>query len=177
MNLLLKLANQIDKLSEWSGRIASLLVLIMALLITYDVTMRYLFQSGSVALQELEWHLFAIIFLLGSAYTLKHDEHVRIDIIYLSRWMSPVRRAYVDLFGSLFLLIPFAVIIIVYTWPFVFNAYQFNETSPDPGGLPYRFAIKSMIIIGFALLVLQGLANAIHNMAIIVSSNKPLKDQ
>ncbi|RKZ94960.1 MAG: C4-dicarboxylate ABC transporter permease, partial [Gammaproteobacteria bacterium] len=78
----------IESITEWVGRTASWLVLAMVLLICYDVAMRYLFQQGSVALQELEWHLFALIFLLGSAYTLKHDQHVRVDIIYQSRFVS-----------------------------------------------------------------------------------------
>ena len=82
MNNIIRL---IDAFSEWTGRAVSWLVLIMVLIIAYDVAMRYLFQSGSVGLQELEWHLFALVFMLGSAYTLKHDGHVRVDIFYQSR--------------------------------------------------------------------------------------------
>ena len=85
--------NSIDILNETIGRAASWLVLAMVLLICYDVTMRYSFHQGSVALQELEWHLFALIFLLGSAYTLKHNNHVRVDILYQSQYLSNKHRA------------------------------------------------------------------------------------
>ncbi|NOY61959.1 MAG: TRAP transporter small permease subunit [Gammaproteobacteria bacterium] len=163
-NFLQRVAHAIDRLSEWSGRTAAWLVLATVLLICYDVAMRYLFQSGSVALQELEWHLFSLIFLLGAAYTLKHNEHVRVDLFYQSRYMNERRRIWVNLFGGLFFLLPFCLLIIVASWPFVYNAYQFGESSPDPGGLPYRFLLKAAIPLGFALLALQGVANIIRNI-------------
>ena len=99
--------NSIDILNETIGRAASWLVLAMVLLICYDVTMRYSFHQGSVALQELEWHLFALIFLLGSAYTLKHNNHVRVDILYQSQYLSNKHRALINIFGILLFLIPF----------------------------------------------------------------------
>ncbi|PHS68682.1 MAG: C4-dicarboxylate ABC transporter permease [Methylophaga sp.] len=146
------------------GRAASWLVLVMVLLICYDVAMRYLFQQGSVALQELEWHLFALIFLLGSAYTLKHDEHVRVDILYQSRFVSDRQRALINIFGTLFLLFPFCMLILFTSWPFVENAFFYNEGSPDPGGLPYRFILKGSLLIAFSLLILQGLAGLLKNI-------------
>lgn len=152
----------IDNISEWTGRAIAWLVLLMVLVIVYDISMRYLFQIGSVALQELEWHLFAIIFLLGAAYTLKHDGHVRVDIFYQSRWMNARRRAMVDIFGTVFLLIPFCVLIIVSSGAFVGNSFSIAEGSPDPGGLPYRFFLKAMIPAAFALLVLQGVSGLIR---------------
>lgn len=159
---LARVAGAIDYFSEWSGRIVAWLTLVLVLLVSYDVSMRYLFQAGSVALQELEWHLFALIFLLGAAYTLKHDEHVRVDLLYHARWMSKKRRAWVDLFGTLFFLLPFCILIIVSAWPFVENAYLLGEHSPDPGGLPYRYLIKMMIPFCFVLLAIQGVANVIR---------------
>ncbi len=159
-----RLANGIECFGEWSGRCVSWLTLALVLLVSYDVTMRYLFQDGSVALQELEWHLFALIFLLGAAYTLKHDEHVRVDLIYHARWMSERRRAWVDLFGTLFFLLPFCILIIVSAWPFVANSYELNEHSPDPGGLPYRYLIKMMIPLCFVLLAVQGIAIIIRSV-------------
>ena len=151
------------------------LVLAMVLIIVYDISMRYLFQIGSVALQELEWHLFSLVFLLGAAYTLKHDGHVRVDIFYQSRWMNDRRRAWVDLFGCLFLLIPFCVLIIVSSGPFVGNAFAIGEGSPDPGGLPYRFLLKAAIPVGFALLLLQGIAQMLRAIVTLTSpgSSKP----
>jgi len=144
---------------------------LMVLIIVYDISMRYLFQIGSVALQELEWHLFALVFLFGAAYTLKHDGHVRVDIFYQSRWMNDRRRAYIDLFGTLFLLIPFCVLIIVSSGPFVGNAFAMGEGSPDPGGLPYRFLLKAAIPAGFVLLILQGVAQMLR--AIVILTNSP----
>lgn len=158
-----RLASFIDALSEWLGRLAAVLVVALVLLVCYDVTMRYLFQAGSVALQELEWHLFALIFLLGAAYTLKHDEHVRVDVLYQARWMSAKRKAWVNLLGCALFLIPFAVLIIYSAWPFVMQSYQWQEGSPDPGGLPYRWAIKAAIPIGFALLALQAISLMIRS--------------
>ncbi|HHM05507.1 MAG TPA: TRAP transporter small permease subunit [Gammaproteobacteria bacterium] len=156
-------ARAIEMLSEWSGRLSAWLVLAMVLLVCYDVAMRYLFQAGSVALQELEWHLFALIFLLGAAYTLKHDGHVRVDVLYQSRWLGPRGRAWVDLLGSLLFLLPFCTLVIADSVPFVENAYVIGETSPDPGGLSHRWLLKAAIPLGFVLLALQGLALALRS--------------
>jgi len=172
MNALLqqfdKLADLIDRLNEWIGRFTGWLVVALVLLVCYDVAMRYLFQAGSVGLQELEWHIFALIFLLGAAYTLKHDEHVRVDVLYQSRRMTPRRRAMVNLFGCLFMLLPFCMLMIVSALPFVEMSFGWAESSPDPGGLPYRWLLKAMIPTGFALLALQGLALSIRSLQIIL---------
>ena len=173
MNVLLqqleKLAIGIDLLNEWIGRFTAWLVVALVLLVCYDVAMRYLFQAGSVALQELEWHLFALIFLLGAAYTLKHDEHVRVDVLYQAKWMTPRRRALINLIGCLFLLLPFCVLMIISAVPFVEQSYNWGEASPDPGGLPYRWLLKAMIPFGFTLLILQGLALCIRSLQTIVN--------
>lgn len=154
----------IDALTEWVGRIASWLILALVLLICYDVAMRYLFQQGSVALQELEWHLFALIFLLGSAYTLKYDEHVRVDILFQSRFVSDKQRALINIFGTVLLLFPFCILILISGWPFVENAFYYNEGSPDPGGLPYRYLLKGSLLVAFGLLILQGFSGLLKNI-------------
>ena len=159
--------NAIDTLNEAIGRAASWLVLAMVLLICYDVGMRYFFHQGSVALQELEWHLFALIFLLGSAFTLKYDNHVRVDILYQSQYLSNEHRALINIFGILFFLLPFCVLVLITTWPFVENAYYYLEGSPDPGGLPYRYLLKGSILVAFTLLILQGLAELLRNYLIL----------
>lgn len=163
--------NSIDILNETIGRAASWLVLAMVLLICYDVTMRYSFHQGSVALQELEWHLFALIFLLGSAYTLKHNNHVRVDILYQSQYLSNKHRAMVNILGIILFLIPFCVLILITTWPFVENAYYYLEGSPDPGGLPYRYLLKGSILVAFTLLILQGLAELLRNYLILTKQD------
>ncbi|MBL4638359.1 MAG: C4-dicarboxylate ABC transporter permease [Gammaproteobacteria bacterium] len=163
-NVISKTITAIDTFTEWSGRSVAWLVLAMVLLICYDVAMRYLFQQGSVALQELEWHLFALIFLLGSAYTLKHDEHVRVDIIYQSQRISDKQRAIINIAGIVLFLFPFCILILVSAWPFVENAYFYHEGSPDPGGLPYRYLLKASILLGFFMLIVQGLAELLRNI-------------
>lgn len=165
LNLLIK---RIEAISEWSGRAASWLILLLVLIIGFDVAMRYLFQIGSVALQELEWHLFALIFLLGAAYTFKHDGHVRVDIFYNSRWMDARRRAWLDLLGGLFFLLPFCLLIIISAGPFVATAFALGEGSPDPGGLPWRYLLKAAIPVGFALLLLQGVAHMLRSVRTLV---------
>jgi len=177
----------INALSEWTGRLIAWLVLLMVLIIVYQASMVALFSIGSVALQELQWHLFALVFLLGAAYTLKHDDHVRVDIVYQSRWMDDRGRAWIDFLGGLIFLIPFCLLVITASWQFVSNAfatckgysdsgelrglwafvYQTSitcEGSPDPGGLPYRFLLKAAIPVGFALLMLQAIANSLSSL-------------
>jgi TRAP-type mannitol/chloroaromatic compound transport system permease small subunit len=164
-----RLIDRIETLTEWSGRATAWLVLCMVLLIGFDVTMRYLFQGGSVGLQELEWHLFALLFLLGAAYTFKHDSHVRVDIFYHSPRMSDRGRAWVDLLGGLFFLLPFCLLIIISSAPFVDTAFSIREGSPDPGGLPYRFLLKAAIPLGFALLLLQGVAHMLRSVQTLLA--------
>ncbi len=156
------LVRWIEHITEWTGRATSWLVLGMVLLIAYDVAMRYLFHSGSVALQELEWHLFALVFLLGAAYTLKHDDHVRVDVLYQSRWLNDRGRAWVNFLGTLMFLLPFCVLIIISAWPFLHDSFVHGEGSPDPGGLPHRWLLKAAIPVGFGLLLLQGIATALR---------------
>lgn len=169
MQLLKKLSSILDQITEHSGRLVAWLVLAMTLLVCYDVFMRYVFRTGSVALQELEWHLFALLFLLGAAYTYKHDAHVRVELLYQK--MSPRQRAWANLLGNLLFLIPFAVLVISSSLPFVHDAFVFNESSPDPGGLPYRFVLKAAIPLGFALLILQSVAEVIRQILMIAGQS------
>ncbi len=171
LDLLKGISNTINQFSETTGKLVAWLVLAMVLLVSYDVTMRYFFQSGSVALQELEWHLFSIIFLLGAAYTFKHDDHVRLDLFYQSRYMNDHRRAWVNLIGGLFFLLPFCLLIIYCSWPFMQQAYIHAEGSPDPGGLPYRWLLKAIIPLGFIFLMLQGIADILKNLMRILDKS------
>lgn len=136
----------------------------MVALTLYDVAMRYLFRDGSVALQELEWHLFAIVILFGAADTSKHGEHVRVDLIYSSPRLSDRHRQIIDVAGNLLFLLPFAVMVIWTSVPFVYEAFIHQEISPDPGGLSHRWIIKATIPIGFSLLALQGVADVIKGL-------------
>ena len=144
-------------------------LLILLVSITFcDVVLRYVFNSGSVGLQELEWHLFSAIFLLGGAITLREDKHVRVDLIYRSKLLKERHRAVVDVCGILFFLLPFCVVIIMTSAPFVYDAYYHNEISPDPGGLPYRWIIKLTLPLGFLLMALQGFVSLKKNLLIII---------
>ena len=159
--VLRKTVQNIDAFSEWTGKGVAWIVLAMVILVSYDVAMRYFFKSGSVALQELEWHLFSFIFLLGGAYTLKHDDHVRLDLIYRSGHMDDYRRAWVNLIGTLLFLIPFCFLIIFCSWPFVSQSFIYAE---DAGGLSYRWLLKSAIPAGFGLLLIHGIGEAVRNL-------------
>ena len=161
--------------TEWFGRTLSWLVLVLTLLVVYDVTMRYVFNSGSIALQEMEWHLFSVIIFLSMAYAQKHNAHVRMDIIYRSRWLSPRMRLWIDMFGTVCLLLPFSVLIIISAWPFVSQAYIHAEGSPDPGGLPLRWIIKACIPLGFLLLILQGVAEFTDKLTTIQNTSATAK--
>ena len=171
LHLLNQHSVRLEQFSERTGMLVSWLVLAMVLLVSYDVAMRYFFQSGSVALQEMEWHLFSLIFLIGAAYTLKHDDHVRLDLFYKSNFMDDRRRAWIDLFGSIFLLIPFCILIISSAWPFVYQSYIHLEGSPDPGGLPYRWILKASIPLGFTFLLLQGVSDIVKNLSTIMGKD------
>ncbi|MDH5325503.1 MAG: TRAP transporter small permease subunit [Gammaproteobacteria bacterium] len=158
-----KFIEAIENISEISGRLMSWTVLLLVLIVVYDVFMRFFFKIGSVTLQELEWHLFALLFLIGAAYTFKHEGHVRVDIFYRGRF-SPRHQAWVDLLGFLFFLLPFCVVVIISSMPFVSAAFYIMEGSPDPGGLPMRFILKSAIPLGFSLLLLQGFAHFLRRV-------------
>jgi len=114
---------------------------------------------ASNALNELQWYLFSVVFLLGAAYCLKEDVHVRVDVLY--ERLSPKARGWIDLLGSVLFLLPFSVLMIQVSIPAVRNSWQILETSPDPGGLP-RYPLKTLLIVAFALLFLQGLAQIVR---------------
>jgi TRAP-type mannitol/chloroaromatic compound transport system permease small subunit len=142
----------------------------LVIVVCYDVFTRYLLKNSLVAVQELQWHLFALIFLIGAAYSLKHDKHVRVDVFY-SRF-SPRAQAWVNLVGSLLFLLPFCIIVIYSSQTFVANAFRIGEISPDPGGLPARWILKAAIPAGFVLLLLQGLALASRSLLTILNRDE-----
>jgi tripartite ATP-independent transporter DctM subunit len=154
-----------EYLTKAGGAFAALLVVVLALLVGYDAGARYLFSAGSVALQELEWHLHATIFLLGLSYALKHDAHVRVDIFY-EGYTYP-NRALVRLVGMVVLVIPFALLIIVDAWEMTLQSYRQHEISSDPGGLSHRYVIKGMVVVGFGLLILQAIGEIAKALRVI----------
>ena len=165
MEILRKISLLIDNLNEKIGVATAWLTTVLVLVVCYDVFTRYILNKSSIAVQELEWHLFAVIFLLGAAYTLKHDRHVRVDVLYSK--FSPKTRAWINLLGSLVFLIPFAILIIIASKNFVGSSFMINETSANPGGLPARFVLKACIPIAFFLLLLQGISLALKSILVI----------
>ncbi len=161
-----KIIDLIDRLNLWVGKAISWLVVVLVLLIVFDVILRYLFNIGSVANAEMEWHLFGAIILLGLGYAYQQDRHVRVDVFY--QRFSPKRKEWVNLIGTLIFLLPFCVVAAYKSWPFVVSSFEIRETSPDPGGLPARYIIKSAIPIGFVLLGLQGIAKMIQSIQVIL---------
>ena len=155
----------IDKLVNFFGKVASYLVAILAFLVVYDAMSRYLFHGGSVALQELEWHIFDVIFLVGLSWTLQSDEHVRVDIFYSK--FSAKTKAVVNLVSMLFLVIPFSALVVYMSSNFIYLSFLQDEISSDPGGLKYRYIIKAFISFGFVLLTLQALSEVYKNLKII----------
>ncbi|GLK72921.1 TRAP transporter small permease subunit [Ancylobacter dichloromethanicus] len=150
-----KVARGLDVVVEACGWLAAWTGLALVLVMAGNVLMRYAFNTGSVGMQELEWHLMSPLTLLCIAYTIKHEGHVRVDILY-ARFPLRLRQA-IDLFSALSVVV-LSVIVIVLSWRYVMQSYRIGEGSPDPGGLPYRFILKAMIPAGFLLLLFQSLA-------------------
>jgi TRAP-type mannitol/chloroaromatic compound transport system permease small subunit len=173
LNKLLKIAEAIDLLNEWVGRIAYWLVLLMVAVGAWNVIGRYLgniidTSLTSNSLIEIQWYLFDVVFLFGAAYALKYNEHVRVDIFY--KGWNRRRQALANFFGNLMFLIPFSSLLIYYSWGTIVNSWNVREMSPDPGGLP-RYPIKFSIILAFILLILQGTSEAIKNWHIYQESS------
>lgn len=165
----LRVAAAIDRVTDRIGRTVAWLLLIMTGVAALNAVVRYAGRFLGVSLSsnayiELQWYLFSVVFLTAAAYALKQDAHVRVDVLY-SR-LSERGRAWIDVLGTTFLLLPFSVFILWTAWPLVRNSWRIGETSPDPGGLP-RYPIKTMILVGFALLFVQGIAElikAVHRL-------------
>jgi TRAP-type mannitol/chloroaromatic compound transport system permease small subunit len=154
------LAARIERFVDRVGRGISWLALVIVVLMSVNVILRYLFSIGSVWGQELEWHLLVPLILFGSAYALRHGEHVRVDIVYGR--LSPKTRTRVDLLSAL-LAVAIAALFVWLSLHYVEQAYVIDEGSPDPGGLPHRYLLKSLLPIGFALFLVQGIAWALRS--------------
>lgn len=164
MNLLLRLSGLIDRLNDRVGRTVTWAVLAMTLISSGNALIRYTFNASSNGWLEIQWYLFAAVFLLCAGYTLQHNEHVRIDVI--TGRFGPRTHAWIDLIGSLFFLLPMAVLILWLSWPIFWGALTSGEMSSDAGGL-IRWPAKALIPLGFALLVLQGLSEIIKRAAFL----------
>jgi len=169
--MLLKLEHYFDRISDVMGWVAGVLNLAMLLNVFYDAIARYFFNTGSIALQEMEWHLFSVVFLFGMAYALKEDGHVRVDILYDN--FSPRWKATVNIGGTLLFLIPLSILIIEGSVWYVHEAFTSGEISGDPGGLTMRWLIKAVIPTSFLFLIVSAIGFVIHNINIFRGLEAP----
>jgi len=151
----------VDKLNQTLGRLVSWFTLIMVCLTFLIVVLRYGFNLGWIAMQESVMYLHAAVFLLGAAHTLRIGEHVRVDIFY--RAMSDKQKSLVDFFGTLLLMLPVNLFILVFSWGYVLQSWRLMESSQEAGGLPLVFVLKSFILLFALSMTLQGLAELIRN--------------
>lgn len=156
MSFLYTYVRLVNQMNQWIGSRIAWLNTLLVLIICFDVIRRYIFNTSSVAMIEIEWYTFSLVFLLAAGFTLKHDKHVRVDLFY-SR-LSPKGKAWINLMGSLLFLIPFCIILLKASWPYVYASFRLKEISSDPGGLPARYLIKAAIPLGFFFLLLQALS-------------------
>lgn len=163
--MLTKIKTSINTLTATVGKAASWLTGGLVLLVCGDVLYRRILNDSQAWVGELEWHFFALIFLLASAYALQKDKHVRVDLFYAD--FSEKDKAWVNLLGSVLFLIPWTVLIIYVSFGFTMQSFQDLEGSPQPGGLPYRWVVKSAISFGFSLLFLQAVAQIIEAWEVI----------
>ncbi len=168
-----KVIKYFDKFTDIIGYIAASAMILMLLNVFYDVTMRYIFKDSSIGMQELEWHLFSIVFLFGMAYSLKENAHVRVDMFYEN--MKPRRQAFINIIGSFIFILPLSIILIKNGYHFAYEAYELGENSGDPGGLPHRFIIKSVIGISFIFLIIATISFILRNIATIIECKKMQK--
>lgn len=166
-----RLVATIDRTSDWIGRTVSWLTLVMVLATAYDVIMRYVFSITYVFFQELEWYLFSLVFLLAAGYGLKEDIHVRVDIFYAR--LGPRPQAWINVVGALLFLFPTCYLVVFASIPYVENSWHDLEGSPDPGGIPFRYLLKTAIPVGFTLLAFQGVAHLLKNLAVAVGWTAP----
>lgn len=170
METLKRICRWIDTLNEWVGQGIAFITVGLVAVVFADVVMRYAFRKSSVVVQELEWHLFGFIFLLGAGYTLLHDGHVRVDVVY--QRLKPIVRAWINLIGVIGFLIPGCLMVIITSWKFAYNSWLILEGSPDPGGIPLRFIIKGAITVGFLLLLVQGIALGLRSLAAVLGEQE-----
>jgi TRAP-type mannitol/chloroaromatic compound transport system permease small subunit len=160
LNVALKLAGGIDTFVELVGRATSWLALGLALVMGANVLLRYGFSIGFIWAQELEWHIMVPICLFGMSYALLHGEHVRVDVLF--QYFTPRTKHAVEC-GSAILLMAFCVIVIWLSIPYVHQSWSIGEGTANPGGIDYRYVVKSLIPIGFAVMLLQALSEAIKS--------------
>jgi TRAP-type mannitol/chloroaromatic compound transport system permease small subunit len=169
MRSLLAISTAIDRLNAKIGAVANFLILLACLVSAGNAMSRYAFNVSSNAWLEAQWYMFAVVVMFGASYTLRRNEHVRVEIFYLL--LSERAQAWLDLIGTLFLLVPTCLLLAYLSWPFFYQSLDVNEWSSNAGGL-LRWPIKFVLPGGFALLALQGLSEIIKRIAALKGEAK-----
>lgn len=167
---LVRLEQAINSFSDLMGKISAVLFVIMLFNVFINVVMRYVFNDVSIGMQELEWHLYSSVFLLGVSYTLRAGGHVRVDLIY--ERFSAKSKAVIDMLGCLLMLFPFCALVGWYGIDFARESFELGETSGDPGGLPYRWIIKSVIPFAFFAMLISGIGLFLKSLNIFLGNTK-----
>ena len=162
MRNLIYVERMFNRFGDFLGWVASILFLLLLANVVYDVVMRYVFNDVSIAFQEMEWHLFSAVFLIGVPYAIKAGGHVRVDLFY--ERLSNRAQAIIDCLGTLIFLLPFSLLVAYYGIDFAKESYALGETSGDPGGLPYRWIIKAMIPLSFLFMAISGIGLLLHSL-------------
>lgn len=155
----------IDEFSVAVGKASAWLTLAMILITTYLVIMRYAFNVTSIPLQELVMYMHTSVFMLGAAYALQTDQHVRVDVVY--RGLSSRNQALMNIIGTILFLLPFTILIGYYGWSYAASAWKYREGSTQPGGLPYVYLLKSLLPLFAGMMFLQGIAELLRNILIM----------
>jgi TRAP-type mannitol/chloroaromatic compound transport system permease small subunit len=170
--MLRKIERFLDIFIDFVGYLTAVLLILMIVNVAWDVMMRYIFHNSSIAMQEMECHLFSVIMLFGTGYALRHNSHVRVDFLYDR--LDPKKRSWIDIAGTILFLIPLALLIVYGSYDFVMDAWTSDEISEDPGGLPYRWLIKGMIPLAFVFLLLCAIDFMLHAINVLRGYEKPI---
>lgn len=163
----------LDGFTHIAGLLSASLFVVLILLVLYNVCLRYLFEFSSVSLFELQWHVFAAGFLLAIPYTLQHDKHVRLDVLY--QHYTTKQTHWLKIISNLCFVMPFSLLVLHYGSDFVMMSYQQNEVS-DSGGLTHRYLIKAVPLLAFCLLFMQAYSEILKSIAFLKSGDKPIDD-
>ena len=165
-----RLSKVLDRFITGIGETAAWLNAVLIVVIITQVVLRYVFSKGLVRLEELQWHLYAVCIMIGLSYCATRDTHIRLDLLY--HRFSQRKKEIIDLLGTVFLLMPMVIIVLMHSWPFVTESFRLMEGSDSVVGLPYRWVVKSFLLIGFGLLGLAGISRLIRAVAFILKGER-----
>lgn len=170
-----RLSHILEQIVRRIGNVVSWIWAALVVVIIYNVVQRYIFGIGAIWLEELQWHFYAIGFMIGLSYTMVADRHVRVDVL-AEHWRARTR-AWVEFFGLLLLLLPFTIAILIEAVPYWMTSFSLDESSAAPGGLPHMWILKSFILWGFGLLCLAAIARLLRCMAFLFGWPRPIWPQ